>query len=361
MALIIHIFVLMRSIISIIVAVLSLLFCLSCSRGVNSDHNATSDINSKYFKVEKHSGSTVIFSVSPFDSSVDSLVLYKPVSRMVCMSSSYVAYLSSIGCDSTIVAVSGKKYISDPAISNVPDIGYDTSIDYEKILALKPDVVLAYTVSSVVPKYITTLRSLGVKVFILYEQLEDHPLARAEYVKLFGTLTGRESKSDSVYAKVSESYLSLAGKVKAARLETKKVLINIPYSDQWYIPGGDNYMSLLVHDAGGEILGSVDGARESSIISLEKAYSLSKKADYWINVGWCRGLDQLKSVQPLFSDFPIDSGHIYNNTRRVTSGGGNDFWESGAVRADLILSDLVKIFHPEVSNSDSLYYYFKLQ
>ena len=351
----------MRSIISIIVAALLLLFCISCGGGMNSDHRATSDIHSKYFKVEKRSGHTVILSISPFDKSLDSLVLDKPVSRVICMSSSYVAYLSSIGCDSTIVAVSGKKYISDPTISNVPDIGYDTGVDYEKILALKPDVVLAYTVSSVVPKYIATLRSLGVKVFILYEQLEDHPLARAEYVRLFGTLTGRESKSDSVYANVSESYLSLAGKVKDAKLKSKKVLINIPYSDQWYIPGGDNYMSLLVHDAGGEILGAVDGAHESSIISLEKAYSLSKKADYWLNVGWCRNLGQLKSVQPLFSDFPINPGHVYNNTRRVTSEGGNDFWESGAVRADLILSDLVKILHPEVSDGDSLYYYFKLQ
>lgn len=361
MVLIIHIFVLMRSIISIIVTVLSLLICISCSSGVNSDHRTTLDIHSKYFKIEKRAGHTVIFSISPFDKSLDSLVLDKPVSRVICMSSSYVAYLSSIGCDSKIVAVSGKKYISDPFISNVPDIGYDTGTDYEKILALKPDVLLTYTVSPAVPKYISTLRSLGVKVFILYEQLETHPLARAEYVKLFGTLTGRESKADSVYANVSESYLRLAGKVKASKLKPRKVLINIPYSDQWYIPGGDNYMSLLVRDAGGEILGAVAGARESSIISLEKAYSLSKKADYWLNVGWCRNLDQLKSVQPLFSDFPINSGHIYNNTRRLTSGGGNDFWESGAVNADLILSDLVKILHPEVSDSDSLYYYFKLQ
>ncbi len=29
----------------------------------------------------------------------------------------------------------------------------------------------------------------------------------------------------------------------------------------------------------------------------------------------------------------------------MNSGGGNDFWESGAVRPDLVLEDLVRIFN----------------
>ena len=360
MALIIHIFVLMRTIKSILAAV-SIFLLASCTTGVKTHSTISADGHAQFFKVKDQGGKKIIMSISPMDGSVDSLILDKPVSKIVCMSSSYVAYLSALGCDSVITAVSGKKYISNPAIANVPDIGYDSEIDYEKILALKPDIVLAYSVSSIEPKYISTLRSLGVKVFMLYEHLEDHPLARAEYVKMFGAMTGKEAKADSIYSTISKSYLELASKIKSAKVKSKKVLINIPYADQWFIPGGENYMSLLVRDAGGEILGSVAGAHESSIISLETAYSLSKKADYWINVGWCRNLKQLKSIQPLFSSFPIKADNIYNNTRRITPGGGNDFWESGAIRADLVLSDMVKMLHPELAGSDSLYYYFKLQ
>ena len=42
--------------------------------------------------------------------------------------------------------------------------------------------------------------------------------------------------------------------------------------------------------------------------------------------------------------------------------GGNDFWESGSLRPDLILNDLVQMIHPELSApGDSLYYHIELK
>lgn len=41
---------------------------------------------------------------------------------------------------------------------------------------------------------------------------------------------------------------------------------------------------------------------------------------------------------------------IHNNIARMNAAGGNDFWESGAVRPDIILSDLVAIFGTGPSN-----------
>ena len=45
---------------------------------------------------------------------------------------------------------------------------------------------------------------------------------------------------------------------------------------------------------------------------------------------------------------------IYNNTRRETPAGGNDFWESGCVHPSMILEDLVSIF----SGRDTLFHYY---
>ena len=50
---------------------------------------------------------------------------------------------------------------------------------------------------------------------------------------------------------------------------------------------------------------------------------------------------------------------IYNNPLRTTPEGGNDFWESGAVRPDLILEDLIQVFHYD--GSGNLNYYFRLE
>ena len=124
----------------------------------------------------------------------------------------------------------------------------------------------------------------------------------------------------------------------------KSVLVNIPYADQWYIPGGDNYMTRLIQDAGGTVLGAVPGRFESSVISVEKAYELAQEADCWLNPGWCATKAQLRSVHPLFADFPVLGKSVWNNTKQSTPGGGNAFWETGPAHPDLILEDLRAIF-----------------
>jgi iron complex transport system substrate-binding protein len=46
----------------------------------------------------------------------------------------------------------------------------------------------------------------------------------------------------------------------------------------------------------------------------------------------------------------------------MNAGGGNDFWESGALRPDLILQDLRKIFSPSASADRlELNYFIRLQ
>ena len=260
-----------------------------------------------------------------------------PFRRLVCMSSSYVGFLEAVGADSAVVAVSGPDFLGNALVrERAADVGYDAALDYEGILKLQPDLFLTYSVSSAEPPYLAKLRELGVRCVVLSEHVENHPLARAEYVKLFGALTGRLSRADSVFSAVRERYLSLR-----RPSASHKVLINIPYSDEWYIPGGDNYMTRLISDAGGELLGARPGR------GLETAFSYAREADFWLHPGWCRTREQLRSVHPLFSEFPVLQKEVWNNTLQTTPGGGNRFWETGPVRPDLILEDLVHIFSKE--------------
>lgn len=317
--------------------------------------------------------------ISPSDGHRDTLVMEKPMDNIVCMSSSHVAALSEIGADSVITAVSGMDYISDPdirrrfdasdkddvlrgmhAVNPVYDIGYESSLDYEKILELDPDLLVTYTVSGAEPPYIAKLRSLGVPVMILHDHLEEHPLARAEYVRLFGALTHLLPEADSVYAGVCSRYESLAETVVDSGSAPCAVLLNIPYADAWYIPGEGSYMSRLIKDAGGVVLGAEPGTAVSRVVSVEQAYVLSQQADVWLNPGSCRTLEEMKQIHQLFPKFgPLSKElPIYNNTLRTTPEGGNDFWESGAMRPDLILEDMINIFRGDTEKS--LHYFFPL-
>lgn len=341
---------------------------LASCRGTDRSIEESSSAYARYFDILDNPVRVVV--MSPYDAASDTLMIDRPLDNIICMSSSHVAALSAIGADSVITAVSGIRYISDPAIRQrwretesgmegnpLYDIGYEAELDYERIMKLKPDLLLAYTVSGAEPQYIIKLRSLGIPVLVLHDHLEDHPLARAEYLRLFGALTGRQQQADSLFNIVSERYNELCDN----ELESsKRLLLNIPYGDAWYIPGGESYMAQLVRDAGGEVLGAVPGASRSSVITMEQAYILSQDADIWLNPGHCRTREELSRIHQLFPKFgPLADGlPIYNNTLRTTPEGGNDFWESGAVRPDLILEDLRNIISG--NQPDSLNYYIKV-
>lgn len=322
--------------------ILSAVVLAACS----SDHGARSAVGVRHAAFFDILDPTHIVTISPYTGEADTLVIEEPMDNIICMSTSHIACLDAIGKSSAISAVSGLRYVSSENLrsrEDVYDIGYEADLDYERILALDPDVLVAYSVSAVKPQYLVKLESLGVKVILISDHLEDHPLARAEYLRLFGALTGTMDKADSLFSDIEGRYLELASQSEG--VEAKKVLMNLPYQDQWYIPGGDNYMSRLVRDAGGEVLGSVDGSRESGVISLEKAYLLAREADLWLNPGSCSSRAQILAVNPLFESFPHMP--VYNNTLRTNPEGGNDFWESGAVRPDLVLEDLVRILRGE--------------
>lgn len=385
-----------------------------CARNVSGD--LPQDVIEPQFMniIPEADGGYSLVSISPFDGSRDTISISQPLGRLIVTSTSYIGFLDAIGADSVIVGVSGGEYVCDSSVTaglsngTVVDIGYDASPDYEKIMALKPDLLLTYSVSPVKSQFFSKLESLGIKTFIVNEHLERHPLARAAYIRLFGALTGNMAAADSVLKIVSDNYISLRDSVQGrlsandayasdkSRLnigdaeqgsggternttKPRKILVNIPYKDQWFIPGQESYLTTLFKDAGGEILGAKPGSLVSGQISVETAYSLSKEADLWMNVGWCQTLEQLLSVNPMFEDFlrniqrnasargysgakgnatnssDTSASVVWNDNNRLNAKGGNDFWESGVVRPDLLLRDLVGIFRGE-DNRTPIYY-----
>ncbi|MBR5661121.1 MAG: ABC transporter substrate-binding protein [Bacteroidales bacterium] len=350
----------------------------SCGGRHHGDSRAEAGEPELFSVTERPQGGWTIVSVSPFDGSRDSLVVDHPLSRLIVMSTSHYGFLDAIGRTDIIVGVSGPDYIfadrlaaesSDAERTIMTDVGYDSAPDYERIVALRPEVVLTYAVSGVESPFIVRLKQLGIKVLTVNEHLERHPLARAAYIRMFGALTGNMAEADSVLSVVRTNYSAIAESISESGVTPRKVLLNIPYNDQWFVPASDNYLAVMIHDAGGEVLGCEEGKTASTVMSVEKAYSLSKEADCWLNVGWCSSEKDLLGVNPIFSDmlgrikdnaagmvpdgFPV----VWNDNNRVNAKGGNDIWQGGVVRPDLVLRDLAGILHPtEESYNNEIYY-----
>ena len=138
-------------------------------------------------------------------------------------------------------------------------------------------------------------------------------------------------------------------------------MLNTPYRDTWFMPSVRSYAVSLITDAGGEYIYPENCSAQSEPISLEQALILASKADIWLNVGQVESLSQLKRENPKFATVPaVVSGRVYNNTKRTTDNGGSDFWESGAVNADIVLRDMIQMLHHSAT-TESLYYYKQLK
>ena len=287
-------------------------------------------------------------------------VLAGEVERIVCMSSTHIAMLDAIGEAGRVVGVSGLDYISNPDIQarrdSIGDVGYEGNIDYELLLSLDPDIVLLYGVngaSSMEGK----LKELDIPFMYVGDYLEESPLGKAEWLVALSEVVGKRAKGEKVFADIPIRYNALKQKVSGAVLDAPSVMLNTPYGDSWFMPSTENYAVRLITDAGGDYIYKKNTGNSSTPIDLEEAYLLASEADMWLNVGMANTLDELKAACPKFADTRcVRNGYVYNNNARTNAAGGNDYYESAVVNPDLLLRDLVKIFHPELVEEDFVYY-----
>nr|WP_282958230.1 ABC transporter substrate-binding protein [Halalkalibaculum roseum] len=259
----------------------------------------------------------------------------------------------------------GAEYAYSSEIKKMLDEGKITGFNQgefnkEQALALQPDLIMVSAGQSSQFDDYRVLMDSGINVLLNSEWLETTPLGKAEWVKMMGALLNREDMANEQFGKVATQYHNLKGKVAEAK-EKPLVINNLPYKGAWFVSGGDSFTARYLKDAGADYPwygnSSTGGLRKD----FEAVYEVGLKADVWINPGAANSLDEIIEKDSRFRDFkPLKSGRIYNNNRRMSDSGGNDYWESGVVHPERVLADLIHIFHPEILSERELYYYKKL-
>lgn len=296
----------------------------------------------------------------PAPEGFDGQVLEGDAQRIVAMSSTHIAMLDAIGEVGRVTGVSGIDYISNSDIQvrrdSIGDVGYEGNINYELLLSLDPDLVLLYGVNDASAME-GKLKELGIPFMYVGDYLEESPLGKAEWLVALSEIVGKRAKGEKVFADIPLRYNALKQRVADNVLNAPSVMLNTPYGDSWFMPSADSYVARLIADAGGDYIYKKNTGNTSMPIDLEEAYLLASAADMWLNVGTANTFDELKAACPKFADTRcFRNGYVYNNNARTNTAGGNDYYESAVVHPDLLLRDLIKIFHPELVEEDFVYY-----
>ena len=290
-----------------------------------------------------------------------------PVERVVALSTTHVAMIDQLGRAGSLVGLSGSDFIYAPGVreridsGQTKDVGYGQALDYESIVGLDPDVLFIYGVEGNVVATLEKLTELGVPVVFCGEYLESHPLGKAEWIKFFSLFFDQEEEADAFFRHIDSSYNHLA-KLASVAEGKPRVLTGLPWKDTWHMAGGKSFAARLIEDAGADFLWNDNSSTQAIPLDLESVYLRAVDADVWINPGAAASLEDIGRLDERFMDLRVvRQGQVFNNNRRTNAAGGNDYWESGTVRPDLVLADLIRVFHPDILADHGLVYYRQLK
>lgn len=286
-----------------------------------------------------------------------------PVRTIVTLSTTYLPFLDELGVLDRLVGVDDTTYVSNPKVLKMAEegklatLGYGAGINVEKALELQPDLIMAY--GSGAPDYDAhpVLLKAGLKVAINAEWMDTSPLGRAEWGKYIALFFNKEAAAEALFAETQRKYTELS-RLTADLPEKPSIFANTPYQGTWYMPGGRSYVATLFKDAGANYLWADDTSTGSLSLSFEAVFERAKDADFWLNIGFFSTLEDLKAADPRFAEFAaFQKGNVWNNDAKVTPQGGNDYYETAVAHPELVLADLIKIFHPDLLPEHTLIYY----
>lgn len=288
-----------------------------------------------------------------------------PFKKIMLLNASLVGYITELNAEQSIIGVSSPQYIYSDKIhqliktNKIQNIGNEQKYDIEKIIAYKPDAIFTNYVANFENAY-EVLRKNGIEIIFLDEYLEEKPLEKAAYIKVFGKLLGKEKQADSIYTEIEKSYNDYK-KTAQKSISKPLVLTNEMYGSQWYVAGGKTQISNFIKDAGAVYIFGDNSETKSTPRSFEEVYTKAEKANFWVNVGNHQNKEELLNINPNYAKMKVyQNGNIYSISGKEKYS-SNDYFESGVVRADLVLKDYIMIFHPEIFPKDTLVYMKKLK
>jgi len=297
-----------------------------------------------------------------------SAVIRTPVHRVIAMSTTYLSMISALGETDKIIGISGLSLLYDEQLRNavrsgkIADVGYDDNLNIEMIIRLKPDLVMVYGVGGESSGIVGKLKDLGIKVLINADYLENDPLGKTEWIKVFGALFSKEKEADSLFSSIALQYDSIKKAVNTSSVRKPVVMLGLPWKDTWYVSPGNSFMGRLISDAGGDYIWKETNSETSLPYGLENVWLKAMKAEYWLNISTVSNREEILTVDGRLGDLQaFKRGNLYNNNNRVSENGGIDYWESGTMNPQIILRDIAAILHPGLFPGYKYYYYRKVK
>ena len=266
-----------------------------------------------------------------------------PVERSAVFIAPHCQLMYELGCQQAIRGVCDLNYINIPDVrkraasagnassgnasagnassgnasaqNSIVDCGSSMAPDIERIIALKPEAILVSPFEN--SGGYGKLDKLHIPIIEAADYMESSPLGRAEWMKFYGMLFGKdknisttaagkaseatagkalgatagkaseatlpascELRADSLFAQIEKEYLDL--KAEAGKLpKGLSILTERKTGNVWYVPGGQSTIGILLKDANARYIFSDDKHSGSLPMSPEQILAKGSQVDVW--------------------------------------------------------------------------------
>lgn len=337
------------------------------------------------FSIHKYNGFSVVKVVNPWPNATkkytyilkekngivpDSLQNFQtisvPIKSIIVTSTTHIPSLEMLEVEKTLVGFPNLDYISSEKVrtliesGKVKELGQNQDLNTEVIIDLNPDLFIGYGIDNKNPT-LENLEKSGLKIMLNGDWNEQTPLGKAEWIKFFGALYGKEDEANSIFKNIEKEYNQTV--LLARKVKTKPtVLAGDIFEGTWYLPKGSSWGSQLIKQAGGAYLWEETNGTGSLALSFEIVFEKAKNADFWITSGQFETLAEMQKANPHYNQFSAFSNKkVYSFSSKKGKTGGNLYYELAPNRPDLVLKDLVHIFHPELLPNYKPYFFEQIQ
>ena len=295
------------------------------------------------------------------------IVLRQPLDRIYLAASAVMCQMDAIGAVGN-VALSGltkEGWYIETARQAMEDGtlqygGKYSAPDYERIVSAGTDLAVESTMILHTPKVQEKLEKLGIPVLIDRSSYESEPLGRAEWVKVYGLVTGREKEAAQAFAEQRGYVEALSegspehGGDKTSRKTA--AIFSINSGGQVVTRTAGDYFARMLETAGGALLTPAEeSGRATQTVSMEAFYAAAEEADILI-------------YNASIEDAPEDLSQLCGKdsilTRFRAVSGGN-VWcmrsslYQNASRTGAIIRDLAQIISGEADSGTEFFYRLK--
>lgn len=276
-----------------------------------------------------------------------------PVKSVICMTSLQLSSFIKLDELDKVVGVTSTRHLFNEEINRrlkeglTHKIGIEGNFDNEVIMGLNPNVIL---ISPFKRGGYDAIKDVGIPLIPHLGYKEMTPLGQAEWIKFVGLIIGETEKANRLFSEIESRYNELKKLTETVK-DRPVVFSGELRGGNWYAVGGKSFLAQLFKDAGADYFLKDDEHSGGVTLDFETVYSQASKAKYWRIVNSYNGTfsyDALKDEDARYVDFDAfkNKGVVYCNMREVP------FYESMPTRPEVVLSDLIKIFHPQLLPED---------